>query len=384
MLRIILIPVVVLALACHLFGAEVVVRDGEALRAALRRAGPGTTIKIAPGKYGNGYWVEKIAGTKDQPVVIAGADGDNPPVFEGGTEAWHFAACNHLVLRDIKVGGCTGNGINVDDGGNIGTPSRGMVIENVVIENIGPKGNFDGLKLSGLDEFVVRRCVISGWGGSAIDMVGCHDGVIEHCRIIGKDGYSQDTGIQAKGGCERVRIEGNFFHRAGQRAVNLGGSTGLAFFRPAVRDFEAKDIEVTGNHIVGSIAPIAFTTSVKCRVSHNTIVNPEKWIMRILQEQPVEKFQPCRDGKFEDNLIVYDRRVQVFVNVGPNTKPESFVLRGNAWFCRDGERRPVLPVAESGGIHQVDPMLEDEESPGMKRRSSDPRLRDVGAQATGK
>ncbi|MDP6961413.1 MAG: right-handed parallel beta-helix repeat-containing protein [Dehalococcoidia bacterium] len=118
-----------------------------------------------------------------KPIIITGADVRNPPLFTGGKEAI-------VVLRNIKVFGCTGNGINADDGGSYDTPSRGMVFENITIEDIGPTGNRDGLKLSGRNDFVVRNCKLSGWGGSAIDMVGCYNGVIEKCQIVGKKGFS--------------------------------------------------------------------------------------------------------------------------------------------------------------------------------------------------
>ena len=360
-------------------GRDVTVRDAGELRNALRSVRPGDTITLAPGNYGNGVWISKVSGTKKKPIIITGSDERKAPVFSGGTEAIHLSDCNYVVLRNIKVSGCKGNGINADDGGSFDTPSRGLVFENITIEDIGPKGNFDGLKLSGLDDFAVKNCKFSGWGGSAIDMVGCHNGVIEKCQFVGKKGFSQSTGIQAKGGCEKILIKRNFFKSAGQRAINLGGSTGLKFFRPKLRDYEARAIEVAGNHFVGGMAPIAFVTSIDCAVRRNTIINPEKWVMRILQEQPTGKFKPCQKGTFENNLIVFDRRVKTFVNVGANTKPETFSFRKNAWFCSDGNRRPSLPAKEIEGVHQVDPKLDSAETPGMKVRSKDPRLRDVGA-----
>jgi len=100
---------------------------------------------------------------------------------------------------------------------------------------------------------------------------------------------------------------------------------------------------VEGNHFVGSTAPIAFVTSIHCEVRQNMIVNPDKWIMRILQEQPVGDFKACQQGVFEANLVVYDERVQSFVNIGPDTLPETFTFRQNAWFSRNGDRKPSLP-----------------------------------------
>jgi len=357
------------------------VHDASELRSALRLAKPGSTITLASGNYGHGIRIEDLNGTKQNPIVIAGADHDNPPTFTGGKEAIHFVDCNYVTLRNIRASGCWANGINADDGGSFDTPSRGMVFENVTIEDVGPTGNHDGLKLSGLDDFVVRNCTLSGWGGSAIDMVGCHNGVIEQSRLIGKRGFSQATGIQAKGGCENILIKQNFFKNAGERAINLGGSTGLEFFRPEVRDYEAKAIGVAGNHFVGSTAPVAYVTSINCRVRQNTIVNPGKWVLRILQEQPTDRFKPCQKGVFESNLVVFDRRVRTFVNIGPNTLPGSFLFRNNAWFCSDGNRRPALPAEETGGIYRVDPVLENAETLEMKMKSKDPGLQGLGAHA---
>ena len=362
-------------------GGEPTVRNSEQLSAALLRAAPGTTILLAPGRYSSDISVESLRGTPAKPIVIAAADERDPPVFAGGKVAFHFVGCSYITLRSVRVSGCTGNGINADDAGNAAEPSVGMVFENIVIEDIGPTGTRNGLKMSGLDKFAVQGCTFSGWGGSAIDLVGCHDGVVQNCRFLGKTGFSQDTGVQIKGGSERIVVKRNFFKQGGGRAINLGGSTDLEYFRPQVRNYEAKDIEVGGNLIVGSRAPIAFASSIQCTVRHNTIVNPESWVLRILQEQPTDQFLPCQRGVFAANLIVFDRRVRDFANVGEDTKPETFTFAGNAWFCTDADRRPTLPAQETGGIYQVDPLLQNAESPEIKLGSQDPRILKVGAHA---
>ena len=383
-LKIVLIVVFLYAWAASLLAGDITVRDAKELRSELRRVQPGATIILTPGNYGNGIRIEKLNGSKNSPIVIKGASDQEQAVFAGGKVALHLVDCNYVELRNIKVSGCTANGINADDGGSYDTPSKGMVFENITIEDIGPTGNRDGLKLSGLDSFVVRNSTLSGWGGSAIDMVGCHDGIIEKCQFIGKKNFTQACGIQAKGGCENIRIEQNFFQNAAQRAVNLGGSTGFTFFRPKLQDYEAKDIKVAGNHFIGSMAPIAFVTSIDCVVRQNTFIFPEKWVMRILQEQPTDNFKSCQQGVFEANLIVFDKRVKTFVNVGPNTKPETFSFRQNAWFCTDGNRRPSLPSKEMEGIYQIDPILENAETPDLTVSSKNPRLRDVGAHSFGR
>jgi hypothetical protein len=361
---------------------DIRVADSGELRAALKRVRPGGRILLAPGEYEGGVWIEKLNGTKGSPIVIEAADPENPPLFKGrGSEAIHLADCNHLVLRSLRISGFPANGLNADDGGSFETPSVGLVFDRLVIENTGPTGNHDALKMSGLDGFRVRNCRFAGWGGSAIDMVGCHEGVVENCTFEGKKGYSQSSGVQMKGGCRKVLVGGCFFNRAGSRAINLGGSTGKAYFRPQGVDYEAADIEVAGNRFVGGMAPVAFVTSIRGHVHHNTFVHPEKWVLRILQEQPVESYRSCGEGVFENNLVLFDDRVRTFVNVGPHTRPKTFVFRRNAWFDTKGARRPVLPEKETNGVYGVDPKLDVPDGRESKPSSRDARLRAVGAHA---
>ncbi len=71
---------------------------------------------------------------------------------------------------------------------------------------------------------------------------------------------------------------------------------------------------------------------------------PENWVLRILQESADAQFKPCHHGVFEHNLIIFDSKVQIFVNVGPRTAPETFRFHNNAWYGVDRYREPSLPV----------------------------------------
>lgn len=354
--------VLVFAAPVSVVSAErtVEVRDDASLRAALTAARPGTRIRIAPGRYRPGVWVENLRGAPEQPIVIEGSDPANPPRFEGGAEAWHLSDCVGLTLRNIAVRGQTGNGINVDDGGSYRTPARHITLENLQIADVGPQGNHDAIKLSGVDDFVVRDCTVEGWGGQAIDMVGCHRGLVEGCTFRGKPGFSQHTGPQTKGGSSEITIRRCLLDNAGSRAVNLGGSTGLPFFRPPGALCEAKAITVEGCTFLGSQAPVAYVGVDGAVVRYNTIYRPTKWVLRILQETNERGFAPCRNGHFQGNLTVFRRAdVQVFANIGPNTRPETFTFADNFWFCEDRPEasKPVLPTRESGALHGIDPQL---------------------------
>ena len=121
-----------------------------------------------------------------------------------------------------------------------------------------------------------------------------------------------------------------------------------------------KDITVEGCTFIGSQAPIAYVGVDGAVVRYNTIYHPNKWVLRILQETTEKDFAPCGNSQFEHNLVVFRRtEVQVFVNIGLNTQPETFKFADNLWFCEDRPEasKPALPVPESGGVYGVDPRL---------------------------
>jgi Right handed beta helix region len=370
--------------ACSILPAAEVVRvtDDASLQLALRGARAGNAIRLAPGRYQPEVFAAGLQGTPERPIVIEGEDAQRPPLFEGGKTGWQLSDCAHLVLRNLAVRGQQANGINIDDGGSYDTPAHHLVLENLHISDIGPRGNFDGIKLSGVDEFAVRDCTVEGWGGQAIDMVGCHQGVIEGCTFRGKAGFSQDTGPQTKGGSSQIAIRRCVFLNAGGRAVNLGGSTGLTYFRPRGALYEAKDILVEGCTFVGGQAPLAFVGVDGALARYNTIYRPDKWVMRVLQETTEPGFVSCRNGRFERNLIVFQRAgVSIQVNVGPHTSPETFVFADNLWYCEDRPQasRPELPAAETGGVYGVDPRMVELADGGF--RPQNPQAAEFGASA---
>ncbi len=336
------------------------------LREAVEQAEPGTTVCVAPGTYEGGLHLADLQGTPGAPIVIAGADPHNPPVIEGGTSGIHLVNARHVELRDLVLRGATGNGLNIDDGGDYATPAHHVTLRRLRVEDVGPEGNRDGIKLSGVDDFEVTDCTVERWGagGSAIDMVGCHRGLIEGCSFRHGPGMTGGTGVQTKGGTSDILIRDSYFENAGSRAVNIGGSTGLQYFRPEPQGYEAKDITVEGNVFVGSLAPVAFVGCDGATVRFNTMYMPDKWAVRILQETRESGFVPCRDGVFSDNIVVFraDAWSEGGVNIGPATAPETFVFARNLWYCVDNPAiGPRLPTEEQDGIIGEDPLLVDPE-----------------------
>jgi hypothetical protein len=355
----------------------------EELVAALRGAQPGQTILLAPGAYAGSIYVERLQGTKEKPIVVAARDPENPPVIEGGRNGLHLVDPAHVELRGLVFSGALSNGLSIDDGGSFDTPASNIVLASLTIREIGPRGNCDGLKLSGVADFTIENCRISQWGdgGSAIDMVGCRDGRIVRCSFSDARGDGAN-GVQTKGGSAKIVVQGCRFENAGGRAVNIGGSTGKAYFRPKMQGYEAKEIVVEDCLFIGSAAPAAFVGVDGADFRHNTIYMPTRWIARILQENQDPSLAPSRNGRFENNLVVFEsRQLREAINIGPNTAPETFVFRNNAWRCLDRPddtaRLVRLPVAEEGGIYDKPPRFRDASS-GDFRLADDSPVKDAG------
>lgn len=335
-------------------GNTVTVADAGAWGQAMRDAKPGTTILLAPGVYQGGVSAANLRGEPDRPIVVRAADPADPPVIRGGS-GLHLTDPAHVELRDMIFEGSTGNGINIDDGGTFETPANGVVLDGLTVRDAGPEGNLDGIKLSGVNDFRVEGCTVERWGsgGSGIDMVGCARGEIVDCTLR-HEGSAGSNGVQVKGGSRDVVIRRCRFEQAGQRSINVGGSTGLQFFRPEPQGYEAKDITVEDCTFVGSQAPIAFVNVDGAVVRHNTICRPGRFAIRILQETRAPGFVPSRRGQFTDNLILFRSDEMVLpINIGPDTAPETFVLARNAWQCVDDPARsqPRLELPEAQGVY---------------------------------
>lgn len=362
------VSIALLLLCIPLRAAEPIrVSDASGFNQAVATAKPGDTILVAPGDYANNFHFKGVHGTAKEPIVIAAADPKTPPRFTGKTAPLQFNGASHLELKDLVFTGASGNGLNIDDAGNSDKPTHHITLRNLRIQDIGPKGNSDGLKLSGVDDFTVDDCTIERWGssGSGIDMVGCHRGVITGCTFR-KGGAN---GVQTKGGSTDVTIRKCRFEDAGERAVNLGGSTGDDYFRPRLKDFpkdgkyEAKDVRVEGCTFTGSFAAVAFVGVDGAVVRFNTIYRPGRYAIRILQEKTDSGFVPSRNGVFENNVVVFrsDAWATGGVNVGGKTAPDTFKFANNLWYCEDRPDRsvPKLPTDEKDGVTGKDPQFAD-------------------------
>ena len=320
---------------------------------------PGDTILLHQAIYSGPYFITNLKGTPNAWITIKGINRDQV-VFQGGSEALHFTDPEYVYVSNFTITGQSGNGMNIDDGGTFATPAKHMIIDNCVFHDMAASGNNDMLKLSGLDSFTVSNCRFENGsaGGSGIDMVGCHYGLFIKNQFINQGSNS----IQAKGGSSNIHIERNHFTNGGQRSINLGGSTGAAFFRPTNANYEAKDLLVTANIFEGSDAPVAFVGCRNVRVINNTIIQPVVWIMRILQESSDTSFYlSSANNTFSNNIVIVTNTLRADVNIGPYTSPSTFTFANNLWynFQNTNWNGPQLPSTETGGIVKLNPLFKD-------------------------
>lgn len=352
------------------------ISDGDGSRAqpfqtvarALQGVRAGDAVRLLPGEYHGGISVTGISGAPDAPIWIGGVPGEPRPVIRGGSGGLLMSRVRYLVVENIEVAEATGNGINCDDGADYASTNatRSLVFRNLFIHDIGTGKNNDGLKLSGVNDFHVLDCEFAriSVNGSAIDHVGCHNGLIARSSFT-----DCGNGVQCKGGSENIEIRWCSFARAGGRAINIGGSTGFAFFRPPLAtnapNFEAKNIRVLASTFVGSDAAVAFVGAVDSLVANNTIIEPARWVIRILQETASRdgfEFLPCGHNEFANNLVWHRRAaISTHVNVGGNTDAPSFKFANNLWYAHDqpAHSQPSLPVPEVDGVAGQTPQFAD-------------------------
>ncbi len=347
-------------------------RQFDNLRPAAEHAEPGDTLLFYPGTYSGGQSVLNLQGTASDIIVIA-AQKENSVIIRGGTSAWQLSDAAFVHVAGFIFESQTANGVNCDDGGDYSTPAHFITFENCTFRDINATGNNDLLKLSGIDDFKILNCRFENGspGGSGIDMVGCHNGEILSCRFENMG----SNAIQAKGGSQFIRIQGNWFENCGQRSVNLGGSTGLPYFRPINAEFEAADLQVFSNVFIGSVAPIAYVGCVRTHVINNTIVHPEKWVVRILQENTDGRFLRCGDNTFQNNLVV-QKTLGTETNVGGNTRPETFTFMANFWFNVEQTNwsGPNIPVNDPARIINKNPQFTNEAAQDFSLRSGSPAI----------
>lgn len=334
------------------------VTTAEEFSAALDAAGEGDDIVLEAGTYAGELYRENL-----RQVTIRSADPDNPAVIEGGDYGLHLADPVEVTLSDLVFQGQADNGINIDDADLYETPARGIRLIRITVKDIVNSGNHDAIKMAGVEDFLIDGARIENWGddGSAIDFVGCRNGLVQNSLLIHTALEVGGSGMRPKGGSKDIVIRANRIELpvAAGRAIQAGGSTDTEFFRfiEGDKDYEADRITIEGNVVVGGGAAFSWVNIDGGLVHHNLVQGPAPWVMRILNENPGTPIVVTRNGEFRDNEIAFETggEFNTAVNIGDDTEPETFQFVRNHWLnladpTPDGSR-PRLPTEESDGVY---------------------------------
>ena len=328
-----------------------------------------------------------------------GAPGEPRPVIQGGAEGLHLIKPRYIAIENLEVRDTADNGINVDDGDEVANAdaARYVIFSDLDVHDTGkhPSGVANCLKLAGVNDVVIRRSQFARCGANpesgalGVDGVGIQRATVAYNRFEA-NGFG---GVQVKGGSADVEIRNNWFLNVGWRGVAMGGSTGDAFYRPPLAaagfNAEASRVRVVGNVFSGGETAAAFTGCVDCQFAHNTVIDPGKWALRILQERVTDQryaFAPASRGVVAGNLF-YFRRSDLAagedINVGAGTESRSFSLVGNLWYAHDApsQSQPRLPGfagSQSEAIVGVDPEFVDARAGDFHLKPNSP-VRAVGA-----
>ena len=309
-----------------------------------------TAIRIFPGIYKEGTYLNKAYASENAPLWIGGIPGMDSPVFDGA--GFGLSSFSYIILHDMEIRnivGTTGTGINAFcttpavEGAEWAHDANYIIYRNLYMHHI----SYQDIKIAGVDHFWIFDCDISRstQGGSGhIDGVGVHNGIIAYNYI--HDSTNNQLAIQLKGGSSNDNIYGNLFRHASS-GINVGQSTGVQFFRPGlVRDglttYEAKNLRIYSNVFIGGRHPFNFQGAKDSYAVNNTIILPEAHLFRILQgdeNNDLGNNGMSHDNTIENNIFYYDFDHADFANnhrepfnVTANKDIETNIIKNNIIF----------------------------------------------------
>lgn len=328
---------------------------------AARNAGSGSRIHIAAGTYPAVGSHADLQGQADAPIALVAVGNVTIDAGNSGT-GMHLKNARYVVIDGLTIQNTGIHGLSIDDGGDYSTPAEYIVLRNMHFRNNGSGGNNDCLKLSGVDNFYIEDSEFEGCNqGEAIDMVGCHNGVItaNHFHDV------ISNGVQTKGGSSDILIHGNRFIDMPVRAINAGGNTGDPYFRPITASYEAENITIVANLFLRTgQSAVVYSGCNSCIVANNTIIEPNSSVFWAVEEKASKG--PGQNGYFINNIVVFnnaDLSEFSFFNSNGQSLVDTFTVDGNLWFARDNAAFSVVPNGYgfpmgANGIIQDDPMLD--------------------------
>lgn len=379
--------------------AQILINPGDDWEKKALRARPGDEIILLPGRHRAASF-DRLVGSPGAPIVIRGASKDKPAIISASLDGIRIKEAAYLVIRDLQIIGGSASGIWISGpavrsaapsasieaegaaeataGTAPASRAKDLLIENVAISKVGPRGQRHGLFVAGFADVRITNLRVEGWGGSAIELVACEDVVITRCAFRGVKDHSQYCGIRARAGCDRVGISESRFENAGDIALSIGGKSNPEEFIPELTHdsanasvAEAARVSLEQSVIIGSLCPIAFIHATDCLIRSSTIYRPTRCVMALLSQSPDVRIKASARNIFGNNLITWKAGdISHLTEVDETVDATAFILEPNLWWSDDtAEQRgklgalPGKPEQLQDQMFDVDPQFKDSLKP---------------------
>ena len=346
------------ALGATSFAATTTVYNVTQFKNALNAAGPGDRIYVAGpgagGSYTSRVWVSGRHGAAGNMIEVVALDPTDRAMFTVQDDSCiTFYNCSYIMVDGIMAQGA---GTSTSAGNNIEFPnSHHMILKNSYSGPTTNTGNADGLKFADSNNILVYRCSVEDWGaggGSAVDLIGTTDSLMMRNRFIYHPVGSSSHSFAPKRDSVHMGFYKNYFEDGGGRAQQFGGC--CASVGP-----EAWDQVSMGNVIENSEASVAYVSCTDCLFSYNTLIEPESYVMRILNESGYGSDY----NTFKRNLVYYGNiTVQ---GIGSGNNAASFTYERNYWYkwTNPGSSIPTLAAPEIDPAGGINPQLDSDGRP---------------------
>jgi len=369
------------------------VAPGEDWSRLASRVKPGDEIILMPGRHKPASFTD-LRGEANRPIIIRSVTPDAPAVIVADSAGIEFIRPFAVILQDVQITAGTRAGIRATDGesgdGVVGDPFQsGFRVRRVSISRIGPEATSDAVRIWGLADVQIDQLTVVGWGGAAVEIVGCREVTIERSRFLGDSDFEQVSGVEVRGGSQAVSMIDCVFRDCGDASIALGGPSARREFRPALPDvpdpkrprFEASRIQVDRCEVVGGRTSIALIGAQHVVINACTIVNPEESLFRFATTDPNIPVSQNDHVTLDANLFAWKpATLRALFAADDTARPAALNITDNLWWS-PGEspqlagRFPAEPALPQ--TLEVDPRLDRDFRP------TDPAATPYGRHAGG-
>ncbi len=204
--------------------ADIVVKEGESIQAAMKKAKEGNIVEVQPGVYKETVTVDK------HNITLRGVvDGDKRPVLEGENKLNDgvIASGNHFTMTGFKIQNYKGNGVTTQG-------SDGVTLTDLMIENTG----LYGLYPVESKNILIENCKATKIRDAALYVGDCQKAVVRNNEV-----YGNVCGIEIENSVHSV-VENNYAHD------NAGGI--LVFALPGKVQKLCEDTMVRNNRVINN------------------------------------------------------------------------------------------------------------------------------------